>query len=259
MDDKSHRRLRLARTRLVKLARVARAPAYWPAARKGVVASVEHAHTPFLHDFATVVDVGASRGQFALFAAQRFPSARIVCFEPLPGPQKVLRAVLGDRVELVPAAAGAKPGVAVVNVSAQDDSSSLLRIGRRQVAEFPGTQRVASAEVEVRPLAELLNVELPAPRLLKIDVQGLELDVLRGAGDALGIIDEVFVECSFIELYDGQALADEVIAFLLERGLRLVHVAGLVYGAEGAALQADLLFRRGSSDGSAIPTRPGQH
>lgn len=253
MDDKSLLPFRLARTRIMKLARLARAPVYWPSALKGVVASVEHAHIPFSHEFGTILDVGASRGQFALFAAHHFPSARIICFEPLPNSQKILREVLGDRIELVAAAAGAEAGAAVVNVSAQDDSSSLLPIGPRQVAEFPGTQRIGSTEVEVRLLADVLTPELPAPRLLKVDVQGLELDVLSGAGEALGLIDEVFVECSFAELYEGQALADEVIAFMLERGLRLVHVAGMVHGTDGAALQADLLFRRRPSDRVAVP------
>ncbi len=244
MDDTLRSGLRLARGRTLKFLRLARRPVYWRPAWKGVVASVEHTQVAFSHDFATVLDVGASRGQFALFAATRFPSAKIVCFEPLPQPQQMLRDVLGDRVELVPAAAGAEKGTALLNVSAQDDSSSLLPISPRQVAAFPGTHRVASTEVEVRTLADTLSADLPAPRLLKIDVQGLELEVLRGAGAALALIDEVFVECSFTELYEGQPLADEIIAFLLEWSLRLVDVVGIVRGADGAAVQADLLFRR---------------
>ncbi len=258
MDHTLRRRLRLARTRTIKLWRLVREPAYWAPARNGVVASVEHTHVPFSSDFGTILDVGASRGQFALLAARRFPSARIVCFEPLPGPRKRLSEVLGDRVGLVPAAVGAEAGTAVVNVSAQDDSSSLLPIGPRQTAEFPGTQRVASAQVEVRTLAEVLTAELPAPRLLKIDVQGHELDVLRGAGDALSLIDEVFVECSFTELYEGQALADQVIGFLLQRGLRLVDVAGLARGVDGSALQADLLFRRDKGADLTVALPPPQ-
>jgi hypothetical protein len=145
-------------------------------------------------------------------------------------------------------ALGARPGIAHLQVSAADDSSSLLPIGRRQVAEFPGTGYERSLEVSVATLADFLTDRLPGPRLLKIDVQGFELEVLRGAGESLALVDQVFVECSFVELYDGQPLADEVICFLKARGLRLVGVHGLATSADGSPLQADFLFAR---DGAA--------
>lgn len=244
VNSQLHSQVRLARTRASKLVRLAQQPAYWPAARQGVVASVEHASVPFRNDVRTVLDVGASRGQFSLHARQRFPSARIICFEPLPDARSVLGSVLGNAVEIRPTAVGAEAGTATLHVAAQDDSSSLLPIGRRQVHEFPGTFEASTIEVDVTTLAAVLTEDFAAPVLLKIDVQGLELEVLRGAAEAIEKIDEVFVECSFTELYEGQAMADEVVAYLLERGMRLVGVYGISYAADGAALQADLLFRR---------------
>ncbi len=244
MKQQMHSRVRLARTRASKVARLAQHPEYWPALRQGVAASVEHHNVPFAGNIRTVLDVGASRGQFALFATQRFPEAQVICFEPLPGSRAALRDALGARVEIRPAAVGAEAGTAELNVSAQDDSSSLLPIGERQVAEFPGTSQSGTLEVPVVTLADELTEELPGPRLLKIDVQGLELDVLRGAGSSLDLIDEAFIECSFVELYEGQALADEVITYLFERGLRLAGVHGISYSAEGSAVQADFFFRR---------------
>lgn len=246
MNQRLYSRVRLAKTRAGKLSRLARHPAYWPALRQGVAASVEHHHVPFSDDIQTVLDVGASRGQFALFAAQRFPQARVISFEPLPGARATLGDVLGGRVEVRPVAVGAVAGTAELNVSAQDDSSSLLPIGRRQMTEFPGTERASTLEVPVVTLDEELSADLPGPRLLKIDVQGLELDVLRGAGASLGLVDEAFIECSFVELYDGQAFADEVVEFLLGHGLRLAGVYGISYAADGSAVQADFFFRRPS-------------
>lgn len=244
MEAQLRSRIRLTRTRASKLVRIAADPAYWRPLRAGVAASVEHSVVPFQDDTRTVFDVGASRGQFALFAAHRFPAATIDCFEPLPESQAALRNVLGERVRLHPAAVGAEPGRATMQVSAQDDSSSLLPIGDRQIREFPGTQRARELEIDVITLRDAIGSDIKRPSLLKIDVQGLELDVLRGAGDALDYVDDVYVECSFTELYEGQALADEVIAFLLQRGLRLIGAYGMLYAADGSALQADLLFRR---------------
>jgi hypothetical protein len=54
----------------------------------------------------------------------------------------------------------------------------------------------------------------------------------------------VYVECSFQELYAGQSFADEVIAWLRERRLRLVGVYHMAHDGDGRAVQADFLFGR---------------
>lgn len=257
MSAAPHSYLRLFRLRAVKAVALLRTPAYWPAVRAGVVPSVEHGRVPFGGPFATVLDVGASRGQFALHAQHRYPVARIVCFEPLPISQAILRRVLGDTVEVVPAAVGAEPGTATMHVSAADDSSSLLPIGERQQAEFPGTGEASQLDVPVVTLADTLDTNPTGPILLKIDVQGFELNVLRGAGEKLAKVDTVFVECSFVELYEGQPLADDVITYMATQGFRLAGVHGLVTAHEGEALQADLLFRN-AGGGSASPYSSGR-
>src|SRR5919106_1846196 len=58
--------------------------------RHGVAATIEHAGALAGRSFASVVDIGANRGQFTLFVAGLYPQARIFAFEPLPGPYAVL-------------------------------------------------------------------------------------------------------------------------------------------------------------------------
>ncbi len=244
MTSATHPRVRLALNKSRKLVRVLRNRAYWPALAKGVAASVEHSGIPFEERFETVLDVGASRGQFALFSRESFPGTRIICFEPLPGPGADLRAILKDRVELVPCALGASPGKATMNISNRDDSSSLLRIGNRQVAEFPGTSVNHSIDVPITTLDEVLNQPIKRPCLLKIDVQGYELNVLRGGTKTLHEVDVALIECSFVELYEGQALAGQVISFMAEAGFRLAGVHHMAYSFDGSSIQADFLFRR---------------
>lgn len=236
--------IRLTRIRSAKLLRLLSRRDFRRGLKQGVAASVEHSGIPFSPDIATVIDLGASRGQFALFASDRFPNARIISFEPQPEPLAELSALLGDRVEARPVAVGSKAGTATMNISRSDDSSSLLRIGVNQRKVFPGTEAVDTIEVEVTTLDAALDQPLVRPSLLKIDVQGLELEVLKGATRTLAQIDEALIECSFVELYEGQAMADEVTAAMLEAGLRLAGVYGATVDADGRMVQADFLFRR---------------
>ena len=195
----------------------------------------------------TVVDVGANRGQFALAARHVFPQAQIVSFEPLTGPAALWRAVFaGDgRARLIDAAIGPEPGEAEIHVSARDDSSSLLPITARQNALFPGTAEAGTATIRVVRLADALPAaDIEAPALLKLDVQGFELQALAGCEALLDRFAWVYVECSFVELYAGQAFADEVIAWLRERSFSLRGVFNMTYDAKGRALQADFLFGR---------------
>lgn len=233
--------IELAITRATKLARIACKPVLWQALRRGVAASMEHLRVP-ISSPGTVIDVGASAGQFALLARTRWPTAKIVSFEPLAAARARYARVLFE-TELRPCALGAVAGTAKMHISAQDDSSSLLSIGGRQTEVFPGTEEIAAVDVQVLRLDDAVNPGWPAPWLLKIDVQGFELEVLRGSAGILALVAEVYVECSFLELYEGQALADEVIAFLLPAGLRLAGVFNIARH-HGEAIQADLLFRR---------------
>lgn len=227
-----------------KLARLLQEPAYRRPLRFGVAATVEHEAVPF-EDYETVIDVGAGRGQFALFALRAFPAARIHSFEPLPTSYAKASKVTAEsgRVDLRRQAVGAAAGSARIHVTADGDSSSLLRPTGEQTRRFPGTDDVDRIEVEVVTLDEALPAP-PRPVLLKLDLQGGELDALRGAERLLAATDSVFVECSFVELYEGQALADRVICHLKDRGFGLRGVYSPSYGEDGVCIQADLLFAR---------------
>jgi FkbM family methyltransferase len=230
-----------------KLMAVMREPSYRRALRHGVAAAVEHDAAPFGPAFRTVIDVGANRGQFALVARRRFPAARLICVEPLARPRQLLGRVLagGGELEVLPVAAAAEDGQADLVVSRSDDSSSLLAMTSLQTTSFPGTGEAARTIVRTARLDGLIDPALLAsPVLLKVDVQGSELGVLRGASGLLRVIDEVLVECSFAELYSGQALAWEVVDFMHRDGFALVAVCSAVEDSQGRVLQADLLFGR---------------
>lgn len=222
-------------------------PQYRRALRYRVAASIEHERTPLSHDYRSIIDVGANRGQFALLAARRFPNASLTCFEPQARPRRILSHVMADhpRVRLVDHALAASSGTSVLHITHADDSSSLLQTTKLQVDTFPGTHVVDQLPVTTTRLDELSYLDdLDRPTLLKIDVQGTELEVLTGARRMLDRVDSVLVECSFVELYEGQALADEVISFLHGHGFRLAHMVAPTLADDGRIVQADMVFER---------------
>ena len=212
-----------------------------------VAAAVEHTSVLTALDCRTVVDIGANRGQFALVARRCFPGADIISFEPLPEPAAVFRRVFArdNATVLHEAAIGPAPEHGTMHVSAQDDSSSLLPISSLQREIFPGTDEIATVNVRVAPLDTFLaEDDIRGPALLKLDVQGFELDALRGCESLLPRFNWVYCECSFVELYSGQKQAADVVDWLSTKGFRLKGTYNPSYDNVGKSVQADFLFRR---------------
>lgn len=205
-------------------------------------------HLPLLSTlrYRTVIDVGANRGQFALAALLTRPDARLFALEPLDEAATVFEHVFAshEHVRVFRTAVGVTTGDAQLWVTAADDSSSLLRPTPVQSQTFPGTEVVSSRLVRTAPLQKLFScAELLRPVLLKLDIQGGELDALLGAGPMLECVDFVLVEASFRQFYVDQPSAHDIIVAAGELGFRLVsaHQPSTV---EGAVLQVDLLFDR---------------
>ena len=81
------------------------------------------------------------------------------------------------------------------------------------------------------------------PALLTLDVQGYELEALHGCEALLPSFTWIYCECSFVTLYEGQALASDVIAWLHARDFRLHGVYNLVYDVAGKEGQGDFFFK----------------
>jgi FkbM family methyltransferase len=222
-------------------------PIFIRALLKGVAAGTEHGLVlrGMACDF--IVDVGANRGQFALVARKVFPKARILSFEPLAEPIQIFKKVFehDHNITLYPFAVGREKTSSTIHVTRDDDSSSILPITSTQSDIFPGSTEKEIRHIEIYPLSHLIDPTcIPPASLLKIDVQGYELDVLQGCEDILQKFSHLYIECSFIELYEGQALAHEIIAWLEARNFVFRSIHNLYYGKDGMAIQGDFLFSR---------------
>lgn len=210
-----------------------------------VMAGVEH-KAVLNKTLSMVIDIGANRGQFAL-AAREFSGAKVISFEPLPEAAEVFVNVFSTdgAVKLHVAAIGDKSERALIHLSARDDSSSLLEIGDAQSNYFPGTHEVGTREIRVGTLDEFVSAEeIIRPAMLKLDVQGFEMQALAGCKSLICNFDYVYCECSFVELYKDQKLAGDVIDYLRTLGFNLAGIYNPSYDHDGNCIQADLLFNQ---------------
>jgi FkbM family methyltransferase len=235
--------------KIKKLIHLLQTPIYFEAFLKyGVAAGIEHSKI-LRHlnstGFKAIIDIGANRGQFALVARICFPYAKIICFEPLSEPARVLKKVFNrdPLISIHEIAIGEIETQRTMHVSKQDDSSSLLQITSLQTEIFPGTEEKETRLVLVKPLeAVITKSDIEQPALLKIDVQGFENEILKGCQSLLPYFSYIYTECSFIPLYAGQALAHEIISLLDKKGFDLSGIYNLSYDKKGAAIQGDFLF-----------------
>ena len=202
-------------------------------------------------DFDLLLDAGANKGQFTLMATHVRPKAGVHAYEPHPGEANTFRAIHGKnpKVTLHEMALGEAESNAKLIISKRTDSSSLLPAAKTLSELFSETEPSGNTcTVRVAPLdAFPLHWQNASKALLKIDVQGYELSVLRGARQALKHCAYVYVESSNIVLYKGQALFDEVKAFLESEGFQLKSRSHEDI-IDGKLIQADYLFERSLHD-----------
>jgi FkbM family methyltransferase len=197
----------------------------------------------------TVLDVGANVGDFAKLAREVFPDAAIYSFEPLPDCFAQLRSALPGDVNFFPIEAGVGRRDEALDFyrSFHSPSSSFLKMEELHKEAFPYTsdgQAQEPLKIQVRTLDGLLaDKEIEEPILLKIDVQGFELEAIAGATKALERSKVVVIEMSFANLYEGQPLFHDVYEEMYRHGFRFHgSLAQMHHPATGEVVQTDAIF-----------------
>ena len=189
----------------------------------------------------TVIDVGVADGTPELYAA--FPDAHLVLVEPVEEFFAGIGALLSTRAGVhLPIALGEREDSLEMNVQLTDGakSSFLTRTALSATGEVPARRSVA-----VRPLdAAVAEMALVSPVLLKIDVEGFELPVLRGATATLRRTDVVIIESSVAKRFEGAAGFEEVVGFMFAQGFRLRDIVRVSRHPGGGVRHMDLVFQR---------------
>jgi FkbM family methyltransferase len=198
-----------------------------------------------------VLDVGGNQGQYAHQLRASGYRGRIVSFEPLREAFSAMsvRAAADPLWDVRQVALGDEDRTLTLNVAANSFSSSLLPMLDRHLEAAPHSHYVGIQECLVVRLDSVAEELLGGAErvLLKLDVQGYEMSVVRGATANLSRVAVVESELSLVPLYVGQALLPDVVNFLQEQGFELVFLErAFVDRRTGYILQMDGLFLSGA-------------
>jgi FkbM family methyltransferase len=142
-----------------------------------------------------LIDVGANDGSWADTFRRYVPVEKYVAVEPDPRAFASLRLRFPEDV-LINAAAGAASGEATLML-AESSTYSTLSVYRDSAEQNAGAG--GDARIEVVRLDDVVDLAgEPSPRVVKIDVQGFEAEVIRGAHDVLSTTDIVVIEAPLV-------------------------------------------------------------
>lgn len=203
---------------------------------------------------ATVLDVGANTGQYVRALRADGFTGHVVSFEPQSAAFGPLEAAAAHdpRWSCHRLALSASSGTGTLRIAGNSASSSLLAMTPLHGQAAPGTETVGEEDVPLARLDEVAAVRgAPGPLMLKLDVQGHELDVLAGATSVLGRVVLVEAELSVRELYHGAPSLRRVLDELAGHGFELAALEpGFHDPRDGTILQFDGLFRRAAAGSS---------
>jgi FkbM family methyltransferase len=188
-----------------------------------------------------ILDVGANNGQWSAIAKQVFPSANCCLIEP----QIEMQADLDRFCQTYPgsqwilAGAGAEPGELLLTLWEDHAGSSFLP---PQQADLQQTGKQRSVEI-VTIDALLAAGKLSMPDIVKLDIQGFELEALKGGSQLFGQVAAIILEVSLFEFLPGQPLIGEVIQFMGDRNYVVYDFPGFARRPYDRALgQCDICF-----------------
>lgn len=199
----------------------------------------------------SVLDVGGNEGLYGAAMRQGGFAGPLFSFEPLPDAFALLaaRAAKDPLWTAVNAACGETPGTLQIHKAKNSVSSSILSMSKTHEDAAPASMYVGEAiPCDVITLDDYLRQHAPPQRFyLKMDVQGFEDRVLRGAHETLDRVDAIETEVSFTDLYEGQAGWHQMLGGLLDE-FELADIRPGFRAHDYRLLQADvLLLRRGAA------------
>lgn len=196
-----------------------------------------------------VLDIGAFQGEFAVMSRRLWPDAHITMVEPLDRQKEALQNValeLGN-TEYKQALLGEDERVVDFHYIDVDKYPNLNQTGSSKYKEntkYP----FETTQMQQTTLDYLLKDDPHKYDLLKMDVQGAELDVLKGGYDTLKNVEAILMEVSLLNYNEGAPLLHDVLNTMFMLGFVLYDIADeMRIGHEDHLFQIDAIFLRTDS------------
>ena len=175
------------------------------------------------------IDVGAYHGQWATMFRSVFPESRVLMVEGQSEKESILKSKTVEdplRLEYEIALLGATEGQQVTFVEMETGSSVF-----EESSPYPRKRKT----VKLKTLDNVLrrHPDFEDANALKLDTQGYELEVMKGAGKLLKKVEVILLEVSLIQINKGAPLVAEVIAFLTERKFKLFDFCSQIRRKDG--------------------------
>ena len=220
-------------------------------ARNGAVRLSPFDNLPIDFEVRYVLDIGANVGDVTVAALNTYKDSRVICFEPVQKTFEILRDRLspfGDRVELHKVALSNTTGEGEINITTFHGANSIAPQASFHKECNPHVQEMGKENIELVRLDDYC-ARFPCERIdvMKIDVEGHELDVLKGGLQFISTrVDFIIIEVSLMrdQSWENQAIF-EIFALLKGAGFRFLNVMDLHRTSDGSALltQMDCVFR----------------
>lgn len=173
---------------------------------------------------AIIVDVGAALGVTAEKFSKAFPASDVYAFEPIQSTfQSLKKNVSGNKnIRPINKGLGKEAGQFTIHLSKRITSSSLLDMKKNISNEFfsDNIQQVGTEMITV----STLDKEIPSDKnisILKMDVQGYELEILKGGTESLKHTSVILVEMQNHDLYSNAPMYYDIDLFLRQHGFEL--------------------------------------
>ncbi len=161
----------------------------------------------------TIIDVGSNIGQFAVASSKIFEGVRLICIEPNQFLIEKLKKNLSyvSKLDVINCAVGEARGMTTFYINQDSQVSSILKLGNDRLRMFPSSMPKKELVINIDTLDNIIDsMDGLGKVLLKLDVQGVEAAVLKGAEKTLQRVEWVVIEIAFANLYCGESTFGDI-------------------------------------------------